>query len=328
VQRGRSLQWFFTVAARTFWLSFHAPYACRHSGACCSSGWDIPIETWRVAAVSSAIASGRLKAAVRWLRRAEDAPREFAGVLALNDRDCVFHGDSRCAIHTTLGAAAIPSACQHFPRIVLLDQRGVFVTLSHYCPTAASLLFEHTERVTIVEGPPALPGGDSPEGLDARDALPPLETPRLLMDWSHYDAWERHAVATLTSGRSPEFALDLLSPSLPHVTDHMLREVARASLPAGYVWPPFSEGPAKEWRESADVVGRYLSAHVFASWMAYQGNGLVSTVLYLRVVLAVLKSEVARCRSLLEAIRQSDLLLRHLVDRQVLADRLARLAAA
>jgi hypothetical protein len=27
-----------------FALSIHADYACRHSGACCSAGWTIPVE--------------------------------------------------------------------------------------------------------------------------------------------------------------------------------------------------------------------------------------------------------------------------------------------
>jgi hypothetical protein len=60
--------------------------------------------------------------------------------------------------------------------------------------------------------------------------------------------------------------------------------------------------------------------------MAYQGNGLLATVLYLRTVLTVVRSELARGRSLIDAIRQADLLLRHLIDRQVLATGLSRLA--
>ena len=39
-----------TVAGqvRTYWLSMHVPYHCRHIGVCCTSGWDIPIERARV----------------------------------------------------------------------------------------------------------------------------------------------------------------------------------------------------------------------------------------------------------------------------------------
>jgi hypothetical protein len=50
-------------------------------------------------------------------------------------------------------------------------------------------------------------------------------------------------------------------------------------------------------------------------------------VLYLHVVLAVLKTELARGRSLVEAIRHSDLLVRHLADRETLAERLLAVAA-
>jgi len=31
-------------ARRTRTLTIHADYACRHAGACCTSGWPIPIE--------------------------------------------------------------------------------------------------------------------------------------------------------------------------------------------------------------------------------------------------------------------------------------------
>ena len=34
-----------------FWLNFHLPYACRHSGMCCTSGWPIPVEHARVTAI-------------------------------------------------------------------------------------------------------------------------------------------------------------------------------------------------------------------------------------------------------------------------------------
>jgi hypothetical protein len=46
-----------------------------------------------------------------------------------------------------------------------------------------------------------VPGHDVPEGLDVRDALPPLLTPRVLADLDGYAAWERHAVEVL-AGRT------------------------------------------------------------------------------------------------------------------------------
>ena len=321
----------------TFWLSFHAPYACRHSGVCCSSGWDIAIEQARVPAIVRAISHRDLTVPARWLRGVSDAPEDVSGVLALTeDRRCVFHRAPGCAIHTTLGHAAIPAACQHFPRIALIDRRGVFVTLSHYCPTAASLLFDDSVSPAIVAGPPVLPGGELPEGLDAREAWPPSESPRSLMDWERYSAWEAWAVSMLTSGESPARALDRLenrdgprrSGDKRTASDPAsLFAIARAAVPLPYSWPAFVDSSANGWRNQEDVVGRYLAAHLFATWMAYQGNGLRATVLYLRLVLAVLGCETARAETLFEGIRQADLLLRHLVDRETLAEKLCAIAA-
>jgi hypothetical protein len=312
---------------RTYWLSFHASYACRHSGACCSSGWDIPIEQTRTRAIEQAIGAGSVVAPAQWLRRVAEAPADVAGVLAVRDEGhCVFHQAPGCAIHTVLGHTAIPAACQHFPRIALIDPRGVFVTLSHYCPTAAGLLVDAAGPTSIVEGPDALPEGIAPEGLDARDALPPSESPHRLLDWDGYSAWERRAVGTLCSGGSPDSALDALDSRARRVPEGALLAVAGEAVPPTYsrpqLTPPKPSGPDLP----PPVAGRYLAAHVFASWMAYQGNGLLATVLYLRTVLTVVRSELARGRSPIDAIRQADLLLRHLIDRQVLATGLSRLA--
>ena len=103
----------------------------------------------------------------------------------------------QCAVHRTCGHAALPSACRHFPRIYLHDAYASRVTLSHYCPTAASLLFAPGE-VRIVEASEELAPDDDREGLDARDALPPLLRPGMLMDVHSYGAWEAGAVRVLT----------------------------------------------------------------------------------------------------------------------------------
>jgi hypothetical protein len=303
------------------WLSFHAPYACRHSGACCSSGWDIAVEKSRVAAIAHAIHNRQIPAPARWFRSVDNAPDEVAGVLAVGPNGrCVFH-ENGCAVHRALGPSAIPAACQHFPRVVLIDPRGVFVTLSHYCPTAASLLVNADRAVSIVEGLPALPGDAMPEGLDAREALPPLRSPRMLMDWDGYSAWEREAVHALTTSDNAGEVLDWLAGRALAMSDEELFESGRASVPPPYAWPAYMTT-----RCHADlppeVVGRYLAAHAFACWMAYHGNGLASIAVYLRLALAVLRTEVARRNALIDGIRQSDLLLRHLVDREMLAARL------
>ena len=287
-------------------------------------------------AIEHARAAGALRVPTRWFRRVEDAPDDIAGVLAVADTgQCVFHA-SGCEIQRVAGHAALPSACQHFPRSCVIDRRGVFVTLSHYCPTAAALLFDPASAgVTIVTGPPALPSGDA-EGLDARDALPPMRSPRMLMDDQEYSAWERHMVAVLTSGIAPDAALATLAAAaeagcgpLSHGVHNRaaLFALARGAVPAPYSWPVYVEPHLGLRGEEAAIVGRYLAAHAFGCWMAYQGNGLLSIITYLHVALAVLACERARCGDLREAIRQSDLLLRHLADRDALADAIVRFAA-
>ena len=300
---------------RTFWLSMHVPYACRHSGVCCTSGWPIPLERHRVAAVST------IRSDTSWLLAAEGAPDDVAGTVAWSaNGHCVFHRDG-CEIHRRLGHAAMPSACQHFPREVLIDPRGVFVTLSHYCPTAADLLFTHTGRVAIVEGPPALPEGE-PEGLDARDVLPPLLTDGILMDLEGYSAWEAHMVRVLTQDDevSPETALRALESDVAILQQwrpggrSLPAEIAalRPQVPADP--RPRSLAPASD----ALVIRRYLAARVFASWVAYQGRGVLSVLQHARVALSALRANNVRL-SLREAIRQTDLQLVHLAPRDELS---------
>lgn len=200
----------------TFWLSCHVDYACRHSGACCASGWPLPVETRVVASIDAEVANGRLTTidrSVIWLRESAEAPEDMAGTFRLVNDACVFHlpreshaaasaSERHCAVHATLGHDALPSSCQHFPRICLVDARGVRVALSHYCPTAAAMLVDDARPVTIVRGPAAVPGIEVPEGLDVRDGLPPRLTERVLMDLEALTAWEAHVVNTL-AGQAP-----------------------------------------------------------------------------------------------------------------------------
>ena len=97
----------------------------------------------------------------------------------------------------------------------MIDTRGVFVTLSNYCPTAADLLFTSRRALEIVGGPAPVPGAAA-EGLDARGTLPPLLTRGVLMDYPGLTAWEAHLVEWLGGRRNPdgrwlpEQTLDLL----------------------------------------------------------------------------------------------------------------------
>ena len=321
----------------------HLEYACAHSGACCSSGWPIPVERSRVVGIQT------LRDDQSWLRPAPGAPADVGGVLALSDNGhCVFHHEG-CEIHSTLGVGAKPAACQHFPREVLIDPRGVFVTLSHYCPTAADLLFEHTGPVEIVAGPPAVAFGE-PEGLDARDVLPPLLVDGVLMDYEGYSAWEAHMVAVLTrdDGLAPEVAVETLKRDAirlqrwkPAISTTLAEEIATLSRERyaekenrpgriSFSYPAQEIHPERFFRgipssALSAVIKRYLAARAFASWMAYQGNGIAAVVGSLALTLSVLREHIARLTAnderaltaadLKEAIRATDRLLVHELPR-------------
>jgi hypothetical protein len=122
--------------------------------------------------------------------------------------------------------------------------------------------------------------------------------------------------------------------------ERCLFNVARQSLPPSHQWReyPLEAGSvwaanARAWSDHAVAINRFLAAHCFAAWMAYQGNGLLSLTRRLHLALAVLRAEaVRRCDGrdrvltrarLKEAFRQTDLLLVHLADRSAIAGRLA-----
>lgn len=303
---------------KTFWLNFHLAYACQHSGACCTSGWPIPVEPDRVIPIRS-LAARRDE---EWLVPAVAAPADVAGTLALQaNGHCVFHGDTGCGVY-----ASRPASCVHFPYVCLIDQRGVHVTLSHYCPTAASLLFAPAGPTEIVEGPSPVAGFDLPEGLDARESLPPLRSPDRLMTWEAFSNWERAEV-----GRAPT------APSMAEAA--VLFEHARFAVPVPWSWAPAPTDPAANWAalvapawaSFAGVAQRYRAARVFASWSAHAEDGLAAVLRAAAIADAVLRVETIRqCVSagrvldadlLTQAIRQSDLLLVHYADAWVLSSR-------
>jgi hypothetical protein len=92
----------------------------------------------------------------------------------------------------------LPHSCHHFPRRALSDSRGTFVSLSHFCPTAAALLVDG-DHLDLVRSPAAFPSSREYEGLDARGEWPPLLRPDVLMDERTYEVWERFLIATLGS---------------------------------------------------------------------------------------------------------------------------------
>jgi hypothetical protein len=193
-------------------LSIHADYGCRMTGACCRSGWDVPVEPDVETRLDAAVAAGTLGVRAPWSRPLRGLPHGARVVLRLTaEGECVFHERAAprlCAVHRQLGPEALPSACRQFPRVATLTPLGVSVTLSHYCPTAAGLLFRDGVPLAVVTDAPAFPASWPYEGLDARDALPPFARPGVLMSWASHERFERHAVATLArEDVSPELAL-------------------------------------------------------------------------------------------------------------------------
>jgi hypothetical protein len=200
----------------------------------------------------------------------------------------------------------------------------VHVTLSHYCPTAAALLFEHRGPIAIVEGP-APTGDDDVEGMDATESLPPLAADRkTLLSFEEVTAWERDRIA-----RAKVEAL--------HADDVALFNHARAAVPAPWTWaaPPEHVDEiwwslvAPAWSNFDDVLANYAAAKLFASWSLYLGDGLEAAAHTARIASAVLRVETARQCALVrrpldrelmtDAIRQSDLLLVHYADPAMLA---------
>jgi len=211
-----------------------------------------------------------------------------------------------------------------FPRQVLHDPRGTFITLSHHCPTAVDLLFADTLPVCIVDAPAGLTGDGTLDGLNAQDTWPPLLRRGVLMDHESYGLWERHAIEVLTrAGLAPRVALETLALATTRLSgwtpdhhlplDHAVRDVF-GMLPA----PPTS---TPEPHDAA--VKRWLASRLFGTWLAYQGDSLATIVRYLHACFDVFGVELARDRNPREAIRRSDLLIIHEASSQQLATLLA-----
>lgn len=371
-------------------LALHADYRCQRSGACCTAGWPIPVEIDRLTLWREALASGRLAPPAG----EETATEPFA--VPANRRQgigeilrarasgaCVFYRgeDGLCAVQRELGHAALPVACQHFPRRCLVETNRVAVSLSHFCPTVARAAFRSGVETAVVAAPASLAGGFALEGLDAREALPPLLRPGLLADIETYHAWERFVLDTLAREASPESALASISaltedlrtwtpaagplrarfdtlvsrrsgPAPPAATGtfdagtHVgACDTVRASVPAAFLAAVPAKSPpgevadadarwvADSWPAFSGPLRRFLAAHAFGNWSAYNGQGLRTVVESLVVALRVVRVEAGRACArvgraldedlLIESLRAADLLLVHLADPIELARRLS-----
>jgi Fe-S-cluster containining protein len=328
-----------------FALGFHADYRCRHSGACCTADWDVPVELPVYRSLSDALVGARLSVAA-----SAGASYPFVvepdlpdGMGAMLERDehgrCVFYDSAgkRCIVHRDLGEPYLPTTCRHFPRVSVQDRRGTFVSLSHYCPTAASMLFSDGP-VEIVEEPPAFPDTDYDGLIVTPDDLPPLLHPRVLMDLDGYTAWERHMVGRCADVQErPESILatlmrdaDLLRrwrpgqltlseavwelppdlvaapPDEALAPSRHLRDDVIAAVPDDLKPTSDEDGLDDAWtiyvRGAADEyrapINRFLAAKAFASWTAYQGRGVKTIIRGLEAALALVRVEAARqCRN-------------------------------
>ena len=261
-------------------LDVHAAWRCQHAGACCGAGWSIPIEG--AAFESVRVHFHHPPDAQPYFVTGTAMPEGAAAILATaGDGACVFYDGRLCAIHRDLGPASMPLACQQFPRISLRDARGTFVTLSHFCPTAAGLLLGAAGTLHVVRAPASLAGGATLEGLDATEELPPLLRPGLLTDIEGYVAWEQESLRVLScEDNSAEGALDRIEaatrrmltwrpdecslsdcarhafgvdpgrpdPSTWHTPDDRRRfELARAAVPGGLEAPRLPANLEAEW---------------------------------------------------------------------------------
>ena len=316
-------------------IALHADYLCRHSGVCCAEPWAIPVERVRHARLQSALASGALRPAhvhSPFFEPAEGIDPDATAVVGRSGLECVFFEPARgrlCAIHRDLGHSALPSACQHFPRVVALDPRGVTLSLSHVCPTVGDLLFADAAGWNrFVDRGRVVIDGLEWSGLDAREALPPQVNGSLLWDWESMTAFDEHVLDVL-GRKSPEQALgviDAVATALSRLENAELHpRVLDAFAEADAMPPPLEPDIASltelagrctsggsvaavpldrqvreaaeshsEWESVSPQVACYLAARLLASPVMYHALDVRVWSLWMQSCYAVLRSAFAR----------------------------------
>jgi hypothetical protein len=271
----------------------------------------------------------------------DSAPADTPAILAMSSSGCVFYrpaGGGRCEIHRALGHDALPLACRQFPRVSVLDPRGVSVSLSHYCPSAAALLSANT-GIEIVEDAPVFPPSGEYVGLDVRASLPPLLRPGMLMDWESWWTFERLAVGAIARAATVVEARARLHTAVEAARDWqpsdgtLLARVQRAfdtpvdsgdssAQDSAHLCADVINAVPQELRSfcrietasptvDADVQRRFLAAHAFANWTAHLGEGVRTWLRSIDTAAALLDAGWS--------VRQADLHLRHLTDPHALA---------
>jgi len=344
-------------------LRLHAGYRCRHAGVCCTEDWAIPVEAPLYRRLTQALESSTFQpehASATYFEPAHGLPADEPVVTGRVGRDCAFFesGHGRlCAIHRQFGHDHLPSACQHFPRVVTIDPRGVFVSLSHVCPTVGRLLSEAIAApFDLVHDGPVVTPGLKWAGLDARDALPPQVSPEVLWDWDALTAWER-GILDLLERWSPERALSAVADAARQVErwrpggdrtlaaaadaalcaagpepsshqievdllDGLARQAAPHALPAHTA--PSDRGAADQefvapsWEGLRSLVGRYLAARTVANAVGYHSASARAWAASLDTAYAVLRTEAAHQASRAGRVLDAALLVAAAAD----ADRL------
>lgn len=240
---------------------------------------------------------------------------------------CGFRHAERCSLQVAGGEGMLPTACRHFPRVYRREAHQDRVTLSHYCPTAAALLLDPAPT-SIVPAEPPLTLGSAAEGLDVRQALPPLLRPGMLMDHHGYDAWEDLVVASFATAGTVAEGFAMVTAATErirrwHPGDGPLDAAVRRGFDGAAIrldcerlsqgfrvlasitgFHPLLAMPAdlpQAWRRItntySDLVDgplrRYLAATAFANWVAYRGQGLRSIVEWLRACFDVCRLQLA-----------------------------------
>lgn len=167
-------------------------------------------------------------------------------------------------------------------------------------------------------------------GLDAREALPPLVRPGMLMDWEAWWECERLAVDLLATADSPSDGLAHLravvddleswSPDKGPLIDRV-RAAFRTGhrtpsrVPAASLMAAVNNAIPAEFEPPSAIVEpppsdraacRFLAAHAFANWAIHQGAGLRVWSLSIEAAGALVESGLG--------VRAADLRLRHLAD--------------
>jgi Fe-S-cluster containining protein len=339
-------------------LALHAPYQCRHRGVCCREPWAIPVERLSHLRVLDAVGAGTLRLPhgnAGLFAAAPGVEADADVVVGRRGRDCVFlePGEAGlCAIHRDMGHEALPTACQHFPRVVVLDPRGVSLSLSYVCPTAADLLYDAPPAWhRIVHGGPVVLPGMHWEGLDARDTLPPQVSETRLWDWDALTAFELQALRALST-RPPEQALAVIAGAAarlerdsraplealvetafhdadPRTPQPDLDALVRLAVASSTGADPGAWGPegtraaaAEFWLRHQPQVSRYLASRVMASAVVYHARSATVWSAWLQTAYAVLRRSLdleiragdAERRIFAAALARADRLLVHGID--------------